>query len=1015
MHSIVFENAQSDWNEALPLGNGSFGGMAYFRKNQYWIAFNHYEVYYTMYHRYSHQYQTEQTPVSPGRYRNEYEKLMETARQNTGDYTKEEYLHYRRTIWPTADIPRQAGLHNGESHPPTGEMAVILSEKLQNSADYSLRLDLEAATVRLNVRKDTANLSAETIVFADSDSILTNIRQTESGLTSELLLHYPQRRNHEGFTIQWKQKDPQTFLCQVSFYPQGENREQYPPFSFAVIHRLIGASGTAMINGEDCRVQITETQLEWSILSYVVTELSEKGELESAAEETVRQIEAEIPEHRNYHRQYWKNFFYQSAVYLPDKVVERLWYLNLYVLGCCSGRKGKRYEQASGLNGLWDIRQPTMWGSLWYWDVNIEATFWPVYAANHLELAEAFCDGFLSYADQASRRAQEFYGMRGYAMDYPHPFYNCMWPWCAQYLWWYYEYTGDLDFLREKAYPVFKNLALFIEDVMQYDPESNKWSFFPDISPEQGPITQNSTITIACVKYLLKAAREACSLLKLPSEEMAWYEKLLNRLPPYSTVVLDRYGEVLKDSELAPAGIRLRHPSLLMPIFPLSELGPESSEQEFQIAKNTVFFASENTEIGVFPFGWISAAAARLGMGNTALRVLYEQGLDCIIRANGMGSEETDRWLNHCVVNSSYFYQPFMMECVGEVVNCVNEMLLQSYDGVIRLFPAVPNGDPENYRKPGRQKAITEPWGENPAPDWKDCGFDRLLAKGGFEVSARMKDGKICWIQVKSLHGGKARIRIPTELGGYPVVSSSGAAISVQIENQILELNTETGILYTIGQKPEEQPDAGPDTLCYTTHLERKNFIGKTRNTDTWKLLDAFLADYYVANDRCHPLIAYRFNFGVPLEQMSVNCLLESKPSCDLHLKFLKITPNQTWCTNLGFGFGPGEIHAVDSAQGEYLLRDGLEGKTKTSFFVELPKGRYDILVVSGSQEASHSTICSLDTNRCEMNTLLGEYQARIIPVVHTEDGILELSMDTTPENSWNLTLIVIRKILALI
>ena len=1009
MHSVVFQNAPSDWNEALPLGNGTFGGMAYFREGQYWLALNHYEVYYTMYHRYSHQAEAERRPAEPGAQRAQYEALMEASRRNTGDYGKEEYLHYRRTIWPTADIPRQSDLQSGVSHPPTGETAVVLSEALACPEEYSLRLDIEEAAVRLHAQKDGKQVKAETVVLADRSCACTRVSQSESGLTEKLLLRYPQRRGHEGFSVRWSQEGPSTFLCRVSFYPEGEDREQFPPFSFAVVHHLIGAEGNAVPAEGGLDVSLSRQDREYILLSCAATELSGGENPAEAALEEVRNAAASLTERLKAHRDYWREFFGKSAVLLPDKVLERLWYLNLYALGCCSGRKGCRKEQASGLNGLWDIRQPTMWGSLWYWDVNIESTYWPVYTANHLELAEAFHDGFLSYTEQAKRRAQEFYGMRGYAMDYPHDFYNCMWPWCAQYLWWYYEYSGDLEFLREKAYPVFYNLALFTEDVLQYDPDTGRWSFFPDVSPEQGPITRNSTITIACVKYMLKAALQACRLLNRPDEEAELFRRLLERMPPYSTAVLDRYGEVLKDSELAPAGLRLRHPSLLMPIFPLSELGPDSGGELLQIAKNTVFFASENTEIGVFPFGWIAAAAARLGMGNTALRILYEQGLDLILRANGMGAEETDRWVNKCLVNSVHFYPPFMMECVGEIVNCVNEMLMQDFDGVIRLFPAVPNGDPEAYRYPGRERQPSDPWPEKQPVRWLACGFDRLLAKGGFEVSARMREGRTVWVSIRSLRGGTVRLR-RNSLPDFPVVSSSGAAADVSEKDGVLSFRTEPGEVYTMGRMPEELPDDAPEVLCYQTHLGRKNYIGKDRNTDARKLLDAFLCDYYVSNDRYHPLIAYRFNFGVPLED--VRAPGTPQPSCETDLKFLKITPGLQWNTFLGFGLTGGKTRAADSGEGDYLLRDCLEGTEETSFRIELPKGRYDLLAVTGSARAQRRTRFSVGSSVWEGQTRAGEFQAAILPVVHLQDGVLELRVEApSPDMPWSLNLLVIRKI----
>ena len=63
---------------------------------------------------------------------------------------------------------------------------------------------------------------------------------------------------------------------------------------------------------------------------------------------------------------------------------------------------------------------------------------------------------------------------------------------------------------------------------------------------------------------------------------------------------------------------------------------------------------------------------------------------------------------------------------------CAAETLLQSYDGIIRLFPCVP----ENFTG----------------------SFERFLAQGGFEVSAMAEEGKLKELRIKSLVGGLLKI-----------------------------------------------------------------------------------------------------------------------------------------------------------------------------------------------------------------------------------------------------------------
>lgn len=1011
MHQIVYDNAQSDWNEALPMGNGVFGGMVYFRDNCYTVAMNHYEVYYSICQKFSPSF-TEKT----------YEEYMQEALKNTRDYTREAFLHYRKTIWPSADTVKQEPMHQGVSQIPTGEFIFSLADSFSRADNYRLQLDIEAATARLTAERAHRKLTVETITLADCDAILNTFRQTEPGCVKELLISYPCRRNHVGLTCEFHTIDTRTFCYSVSYDPQKAGNDHLQPFRFLVMFRLIGAEGAAVVDGNQMHVKLEKDSSEYHVLTYVLTELQSR-QLEQDALLNTDHIRRKLETHLDTHRVHWQTFFGKSKVILPDKFLERLWYYSFYILGCSSGKNGRRFEQASGLNGLWDIRQPTIWGSLWYWDVNIQASYWPVYTANHLELAEVFNDGFLSYARYAEKRAREFYHANGYAIDYPFEFYNCIWPWCAQFLWWYYEYTQDTTFLREKAYPMFREQIAFIQDIIHFDEEKGTYFFFPDVSPEQGPITCNSTITVSTVKYLLKAAIKANEILHESAKDKATFEELLTKLPAYPVGRVDHYGEVFKDSELAPPDISLRHPSLLMPIFPAGEISSLSDERIRQIAENTVNFVSEHTEIGVFPFGWISAAAARLGKGSMALRVLYEQGIDLILRSNGMGAEETDRWINHCNVDFGQLYYPSMMECVGEFAACVNEMLLQSLGDVISVFPALPNGDAEPKRGAYRPRPLVEPTIPKHPPVWEDCYFEGFLGKGGFEVSALLKGGKLRYIKIKSRFGLPIKLKIPHNFC-EPTVETRGTPVSFELKNGILSFETAKGAEYLIADRAlcgySEEPDslqAYQTGFHYVSHLGRRVFAGKDRNTDTIKLLDAFLYDYYVANGRCHQVIPYRFSFGLDEAHIQKQIEMpEYKPQNDVEKRFLKITPYIRYTGNLGLGFQRSDgLSAVDTARGNCLLRDFITGRTDAVFAVELPKGIYQMLAVStGTEEKSVTKIAISGGNSVHMEAEAGEYKSGILFVEHKNCGPLELQISSEEGSAWNLDLLIVRKVSSL-
>jgi len=83
-------------------------------------------------------------------------------------------------------------------------------------------------------------------------------------------------------------------------------------------------------------------------------------------------------------------------------------------------------------------------------------------------------------------------------------------------MWWYYLYTMNKDFLRNRAYLVLREVAKFYSEFMQKTfKEEGTWDLYPTISPEHWGITRNfernrnCTFDLAMVRFILKAALQA--------------------------------------------------------------------------------------------------------------------------------------------------------------------------------------------------------------------------------------------------------------------------------------------------------------------------------------------------------------------------------------------------------------------------------------------------------------------------------------------------------------------------
>ncbi|MCA1759730.1 MAG: hypothetical protein LC658_08155, partial [Bacteroidales bacterium] len=85
---------------------------------------------------------------------------------------------------------------------------------------------------------------------------------------------------------------------------------------------------------------------------------------------------------------------------------------------------------------------------------------------------------------------------------------------------------------------------------------------------------------------------------------------------------------------------------------------------------------------------------------------------------------------------SKMTYKPFTLEGNFAFASAVQEMLIQSHTGVVKLFPAIP-------------------------ADWQDVSFSTLRTRGAFLVSATMENGQVNNVEITSEKGGEIVLENP--------------------------------------------------------------------------------------------------------------------------------------------------------------------------------------------------------------------------------------------------------------
>jgi len=448
----------------------------------------------------------------------------------------------------------------------------------------------------------------------------------------------------------------------------------------------------------------------------------------------------------------WKEYWNKSGVVLNDEFLERIWYNNLYFFNCAV----KEGVNTPGLFANWSYNDiGTAWHGDYHMNYNTQQPFWLTFSSNHLEKNLSYVSLIEFLMDVSRRWAKEYYNLpgayfphTGYPVDmtmnpYPVPHWGweiCETPWAVQGLWWHYLYSGDEDFLRNRGFQPIKEAVEFLVAYMKR-PEArgpqwndDKYHIFPTIPPELYALrpgfkyNYDCTVDLTLVRFIFNAFEKAVNVLGLQEQErylVADVKDILSHYPDYPTVESEKYGKVIVSVPGEHSQVVYNVPSALITVFPGEDHGLHSDPATLELVKNT--FLNQQNEGGndlVFK----NLQAARIGMLDIEK---FKRQINYCLLPNGTSSDRAIQVHGRYNDFSNYgfmehmgvWFENFALPVV------INECLMQSYSGEIRLFP---NWPPE-----------------------KDAEFHNLRAAGAFLVSARLRNGKIENVRIISEAGNK--------------------------------------------------------------------------------------------------------------------------------------------------------------------------------------------------------------------------------------------------------------------
>ncbi|MBX3252676.1 MAG: glycoside hydrolase N-terminal domain-containing protein [Chitinophagaceae bacterium] len=482
----------------------------------------------------------------------------------------------------------------------------------------------------------------------------------------------------------------------------------------------------------------------------------------------------------------WKNYWSKSGVQLSDHFLEEIWYRNLYFFNCAA----KDGATTPGLFANWSFNKiGTAWHGDYHMNYNTQQPFWMTFSSNHLEKNLPYVNLIELLMPVSRTWAQEYYKLPGayfphsaYPVEmtmnpYPVPHWGweiCETPWSVQGLWWHYLYSADTVYLKTRAYTPIKEAVEFLVAYMKR-PEArggsrwndDKYHIFPTIPPELYALrpgfkyNYDCNVDLTLTKFVFNAFINMVDILGThePDQELvADVKDILGNYPDYPTARSEKYGEVLVSVPGEHDQVVYNVPSPLMNVFPGEDHGLHSGDSIMQILKNT-YYNQQNE--GGNDLVFINLQAARLGLLDIES---FKRHVRYSLLPNGTATDKVmqvhGRYRDHTkydyMAAMGIWFENFALPVV------INECFIQSYNGIIRLFP---NWD------------IT-----------KDAAFFNLRAVGAFLVSGSVKNERM-HISIFSEKGGKLKVYAPWGKSGTIKQGNKKSNIT----NELIVIDTVAG------------------------------------------------------------------------------------------------------------------------------------------------------------------------------------------------------------------------------
>ncbi len=452
---------------------------------------------------------------------------------------------------------------------------------------------------------------------------------------------------------------------------------------------------------------------------------------------------------------------YATAPPTTRRALEALYFQYGRYLLISSSRPG---SLPANLQGVWNDSMAPPWSGDYHVNINLQMNYWPAETTNLAETTGPLFDFVDELREPGAVTAREVHGSRGWVVNNEtnpfgftgvHDWATAFWfpeagAWLAQHYFEHYLFSKDEEFLRERAYPVLKELAQFWLDGLEVDPRDGRLVVTPSYSPEHGDFSAGAAMSQQIVRQLFANVVSTADDVG-DTAFGAEVRKALDRLDPGTRI--GSWGQLRewKEDWDDPTNTH-RHVSHLFALFPGNGISPLGTPELAAAARTSL------TARGDGGTGWSKAWKinfwARLLDGDHAHRMLAGQLVD---------STTANLWDTH---------PPFQIDGNFGATSGVAEMLLQSHDGVVHVLPALPG-------------------------EWRDGSYTGLRARGDVTVGARWSGGTAREITLATGQDGPVTVRSTLFGAGFRLVDArTGQEVPVRADGDSITFTARAGHRY---------------------------------------------------------------------------------------------------------------------------------------------------------------------------------------------------------------------------